>query len=282
VIKHAVDQVSAWFTREVDRWEARTRVARQRGVELFSKELEGSQLKPALPVPERVGGTFSLLMALVLVGMAVSHPQLWWLVFVAFGVGKKGLRQLAPGSRPLAAPVAAPIVHEVDALCDSVRTALAQCPEAVSSFLQQPDATIESLRATAKALDVRRLQLAREAPTAQQLADLEEARRALLVRFDTATDGLARTHLNAALESLDGQLNAQRALRATGERVEREYGSLLAALQQIKARLTVAGAAGTPVQVGALHENVARLNDELDAISDALVSVRPGEALRQD
>lgn len=304
VLRETVDKLGDAFAREVETWEEKTRAARARGVELFSKEIE--EAKAPVPVREdrrarkrreeaenasTLGGAFSLVMAAVLLSFAFRNLDFWWLIFVALGVGRKGVKQLVLASRRTQGstervvdatvlppqPVAARR-HEVDVLCDALLSDLAQSPDAVRSFLQQPEATIESLRATAKALDVRRQQLAREAP-GQQVPALEAQRQALLARFDATTDGLARTRLNSALESLDGQLSAMRSLQAVTERVEGEYTSLLAVLHELKAKLSVARSAGTPVQVGALHENLGRLNDELEAISDALLPVRSAEPL---
>ena len=42
-----------------------------------------------------IGGVFGLVLALVMVGFAVTNLQYWWLLFVALGVGSGGARQLS-------------------------------------------------------------------------------------------------------------------------------------------------------------------------------------------
>jgi DNA repair exonuclease SbcCD ATPase subunit len=133
---------------------------------------------------------------------------------------------------------------------------------------------VESLRSTSKALDARRRQLKSEGYGAQ-LSALDAQRTELLGRRELATDAIARTRLNSAIESLDNQAGALRQLVAATERVDGEYTSLLVLLQELRTRVAVARSTTSSTQLGGLRENVERLNDELEAITDAMNTHTP-------
>ena len=223
------------------------------------------------------GGVFALLVALVMMGFAVTHLQYWWLLFVAFGIGSGGVRQFAlvkkrdrqlgPGKT---GQQVAPHQHEVDALCDQLLADLKASPEVVRAFLQQPEQTVESLRVTAKAVDQRRRDLA-AADTKGQLAAVEKQRVELRARRDGSSDLEARVKFDSALRSLDGQEAALKLLVAVSERLDGEYTSLLALLQELKTRVAVARSTNTGQQLDGLEQNVQRLNAELEAITESLV-----------
>ena len=223
------------------------------------------------------GGVFALLMALVMVGFAVTHLQYWWLLFVAFGIGSGGARQLAlankrarqlgPGKTEQAV---APHQHEIDALCAQLLADLKASPEVVRAFLQQPEQTVESLRVTAKAVDQRRQDLA-AAGAKDQLVALEKQAVELKARRDGSSDVEARVKFDRALRSLDGQEAALKLLVAVSERLDGEYTTLLVLLQELKTRVAVARSTNTGHQLDGLEQNVQRLNAELQAITESLV-----------
>jgi uncharacterized protein YukE len=226
-----------------------------------------------------VGGVFGLLMALVLVAFAVGNLQYWWLVFVALGVGSGGAKQLslAAERKRLEKPQkkqddALPQQHEVDALCDQLLSDLKASPEAVRAFVQQPEATVEALRSTAKAVDQRRKDLAAQG-TKDQLLALEKQRSNLKSRRDGSADFEARAKFDGALRSLDGQEAALRLLMAVSDRLDGEYTSLVVLLQELKTRVAVARSTDGGAQLEGLQQNVQRLNAELEAITDSLQRV---------
>jgi small-conductance mechanosensitive channel len=203
------------------------------------------------------------------------------MVFVALGLAMAGAQQLQlvgerrrleRGTRRAQEeppPVPAASRHEVDVLCDQLRADLAQSPEAVRGFLQEPEKTVESLRQTCRALDERRRQLFAEAPP-ERLAALEAQRAELLRKHAEATDAQARRRLDDAAHSLRGQVEALQRLRQNAERVDGEYTSLLVLLQELRTRVSLARSAGSTTQLEGLHKSVQRLNVELDAITEAL------------
>lgn len=224
------------------------------------------------------GGVFGLLMALVLVAFAVGNLQYWWLIFVALGVGSGGARQLAWAAernrleKPQKEQDALPQQHEVDALCDQLLSDLKASPEVVRAFVQQPEATVEALRSTAKAVDQRRKDLAAQG-TKDQLGALEKQRSDLKARRDGSSDFEARAKFDGALRSLDGQEAALKQLMAVSDRLDGEYTSLVVLLQELKTRVAVARSTDGGAQLEGLQQNVQRLNAELEAITDSLQRV---------
>lgn len=303
-LNETLSRLGTALAKEVEAWEVKTRADRARVMDRVSQELgkalmskedrraarrrEREQRKAErrqreLSEASLVGGVFELLIAAAFVFFAVVRPEFWWMIFVALGVGGGGVRQLglaAARDRELGAgqPRAeapreldsrAPARHEIDALCDQLLADLKASPEAVRAFVQRPEHTVEGLRKTAKALDQRRRQLAAEdAPG--HLAGLTEQRRTLTSRRDAAQDAVARTKLDAALRSLDGQETALRQLVTATERVEGEYTSLLVLLQELQTRVRVARSATSAVQLGGLEQSVQRLSLELEAITESL------------
>ncbi len=216
------------------------------------------------------GGLFALALAAALVGFALTHEHFWWLLFVALGIGTGGAKQLSHAAerKRLAAPPA-PEKHEIDALCDQLLSDLQASPEAVRSFVQQPEKTVEALRSTAKAVDQRRRELAAE-DAKGQLAALVQQRSDLRRRRDEAGDLEARNKFDAALRSLDGQEAALRQLATVGDRLDGEYTSLLVLLQEMKTRVAVARSTASTHSLQGLEQNVQRLNAELEAITESL------------
>lgn len=237
---------------------------------------EESKREKAIENASVAGGVFGLVMALVLVGFALTHLQFWWLLFVALGVGSGGAKQLALARErerrqvELQEPLATPGPHEIDALCDQLLVDLKASPEVVRSFLQQPEQTVEALRVTAKAVDQRRKDLAASA-TKDQLAALARQRQELQDRREASVDVEARVKFDSALRSLDGQEAALNLLGAVNDRLDGEYTSLLVLLQELKTRVAVARSTNTGSQLEGLQQNVQRLNAELQAITESLV-----------
>jgi hypothetical protein len=273
VVERLEHHVNRAMTRQSRLEEKRARRAERRA-QKREEELEGAS------VP---GGVFLLAVALVCAGVALVNPQTWWLIFVALGIGSGGARQIALAQRrdraALPAPTAPTIstgptaaaTNDIDPLCDQLLADLQASPEAVRAFVVNPVQTIESLRATCHALATRRSQLGNERAL-DRLRDVEQQRRDLALRRDAAGDATARQKLNDALVSLEGQASALRQLSAAYERVDGEYTSLLVTLQELRTRVSLAKTAGSGVQLDGLKASVARLNGELEAITDALGS----------
>jgi predicted phage tail protein len=308
-LNKTLERLGSLLTTEVEAWEKRTRADRRRVMDRVSTRLNEAldkqsrrqtrrEQKAARRAARRqeerenasvAGGVFGLIIAAVLVGFAAFRPEFWWLIFVALGVGGGGARQLGlatarnrlPRGPVVQAPepiqASSPERHEIDQLCDQLLADLKASPQAVRSFLQDPEKTVEALRATSKSLDSRRQQL--EAEDAKgKLAALVTQRQALVTRIEAAVDPQAKAKLQGALGSLDGQAAALHQLTAAAERVDGEYTALLVLLQELKTRVAVARSTTSGVQLDGLQHSVQRLNAELEAITDSLRAA-PGEGL---
>jgi hypothetical protein len=295
----AVERISRKVERKLDRVihrQRRQQARRERKRRQREEQRERERQQASLP-----GGLFFIFMALVCVAFAIMRPELWWMVFVALGLGSAGARQLGLASErrrlarghqeeypkypeledeeegtqepeASAEPARAQSTHEVDVLCDQLLADLAQSPEAVRGFLKEPEKTVESLRRTCRALDERRKQLFAETPP-ERLEALRAQRGELLRKHAAATDEQARQRLDEAVHSLGGQLSALERLRGHAERVDGEYTSLLVLLQELRTRVSLAKSAGSSAQIEGLRHSVQRLNTELDAITEALDTV---------
>jgi DNA repair exonuclease SbcCD ATPase subunit len=247
------------------------------------RERREARRKESLEKATVPGAVVSLVAAAAMALFAVFQLQYWWLLFVAFGIGSDGAIELSAalerkkaltpgGSPPQPQPVVAGPVHEIDALCNQLLADLAASPEVVRGFLQQPEKTVEALRAAAKGIDARRIALTAEGSKAQ-LAALAPQRQQLEARRDGTTDPAARAKFSAALDSLDGQEAALRQLTDASDRLDGEYSSLLVLLQEMKTRVAVARSAEAGSLEG-LQQNVQRLNAELEAITASLQQVQ--------
>jgi hypothetical protein len=226
--------------------------------------------------PSAYRGYFELATGVAIFGFALTHTQFWWLLFVGFGIGSDGAKQLARASKskPVAALTEAllPELHEVDVLCDGLLRDLQASPEVVKAFLRQPERAIEQLRSAAKAVDGRRQQLAAQR-SKEQVALLEKKRIDLAARRDALTDSAARAQFESALVSLSSQAQALQHLVTTAERLEAEYVSLLALLEELKTRVMVASVSSSAPQLQAVQASVERLGLELEAIAESVQSV---------
>lgn len=281
--RHAMERltetVSRKIERSLDRQKARD-LKRQAKAELRAERRRQQREEASV-----VGGVVYLLLAAVCLAYAVLRPEFFWLLFVALGMGLSGARQfrdvaarkqLAAREEPpaLPAPAAAPAKpHEVDVLCDQLLADLKGSPEAVRSFLNDPEKTVETMRKTARSLDARRQQLLADAD-AERRAAVEQQRAELVRKRDGLQSAEAKQRLDGAIGSLDAQLAALGQLRSAAERIDGEYTSLLVLLQELRTRVAVAKTAGTTPQFEGLQQNVQRLNDELEAITGALAEVQ--------
>ncbi|MEW5741874.1 MAG: hypothetical protein AB1938_23370 [Myxococcota bacterium] len=284
--EHIGDQIAKAVERERERHERLRESKRERRAR--EKEARRAQ---QLERASGVVGVAQILAAIAFVVFAVLRPELWWLLFIALGLGVGGAKQLslaaerrrlergepAARSEPAKHPPAEDAqAHEVDVLCDQLLVDLKGAPAAVRQFVQTPEKTIAALRRTARALDARRRQLLAERP-AERLEALGPQAEALESRRDQASDPVTKQRLSEALASLEGQRDALTQLKVAAERVDGEYTSLLVSLQELRTRVAVAKTAGSEVQLAGLKDSVQRLNGELEAISEALTAVAGGQ-----
>ncbi|MDX2011859.1 MAG: hypothetical protein SFW67_16820 [Myxococcaceae bacterium] len=274
----ALGEVVHTIAAEAEKAKAREdeRKARRREEKEARRRERDARNPPSIAV-----GVVFLTAAVLCAVMGVMNPGLWWMVFVALGLGLSGAGQLASAARRRrdarpAAPLASDVTHEVDALCDQLLVDLEASPDAVKAFISEPKKTVATMRATLKALDVRRQQLLSE-DAVGRLARLERQRAEVETKRAAATDPEALARMNEALGSMAGQRQALEQLKTATERVDGEYTSLLVHLQELRTRVAVAKSTSTQVQLEGLKVSVQRLNDELGAISEAMEAVRRGD-----
>ncbi|MBL8919983.1 MAG: hypothetical protein JNJ54_14045 [Myxococcaceae bacterium] len=318
-LQKRLEKLGEQLVSDIEAWEKRTRGERAKVLDHLAHTLEGKlgqalgkiaeetekhrereerrerrreeqrRQREARQRPSTAGGIVFLLAAVICAVMGIMNPQLWWMVFVALGLGLAGAGQLAGAARHKrelgaakaettaeAQTLAAPRAHEVDVLCDQLLTDLAAAPEAVRAFVTDPQKTVSSMRTTLKSLDLRRQQLLTE-DAKGRLEAATKQRAELTARHDAATDPETKLRMEEALRSMAAQEDALRQLHVMTERVDGEYTSLLVHLQELRTRVSVAKSSSSSVQLQGLRSSVQRLNDELGAISEAMDAVRRGD-----
>lgn len=238
--------------------------------------------------PSIATGVVFLIAAVVCAVVGLTNQQLFWMIFVALGLGISGAGQLTAAARKgrevggqeleakVPEPVSQPERHEVDVVCDQLLSDLAAAPQAVRSFVSEPEKTVASMRTTLKSLDQRRKQLAAE-DAKGRLAELARQHETLTARRDSASDPPTRQRMTDALSSIAGQRHALEQLVVMAERVDGEYTSLLVHLQELRTRVSVARSTSGAVEFEGVKASVQRLNEELGAISEAMEAVRRGD-----
>jgi hypothetical protein len=304
-LQKRLEKLGEQLVSDIERWEQRTRGDRAQRLNQLSHSLESKvgeaftriaeqsarakvreedkarrrQAREARrhQQPTTAGGVVMLTIAALCAVMGVVNPNLFWMVFVALGLGLGGARQLTEASRrrpervegepPMDVKLvqqSAPAPHEVDALCDTLLAELAQAPQTVRTFISEPQQTVASMRATLKSLNQRRQQLLAEdakgrlAAAAQQRAELQQ-------RVDGTQDPETRHRLEDALHSMASQASALEQLLVMTERVDGEYTALLIHLQELRTRVSLAKSSGSTVQLEGVKASVQR--GELSPIS---------------
>lgn len=321
-LQKRLEKLGEQLVTDIEAWEKRTRAERSRVLDELTHTLEGKLGEAMTKLAEKsskldakaarrarreeerrlrreqrrdkqpsvAGGVVFLIAAVICAVMGIVNPQMWWMVFVALGLGLSGAGQLAGAARmkkELAEEAAeaepevevqktAAAPHEVDVICDQLLADLAAAPETVRTFVSDPQKTVASMRATLKSLDQRRQQLFAE-DAKGRLDAATKLRTELQTRHDTATDPETKTRMEEALRSMAGQESALKQLVVMSERVDGEYTSLLVHLQELRTRVSVAKSSHSTVQLEGLKSSVQRLNDELGAISEAMEAVRRGD-----
>ncbi len=207
---HAMDRVAEKLKRRLERRRAR-------------EERRLRRLRSGEP---RARGVMLATAAVVCLVLAVTQPHLWWLVFVALGLGLRGVQAFGsaapkepalpaaqPTSEPAKLPPVAPAkaadpaveaiaarVQRLDGACDRLLAELDSAPQAVRDFLQRPDETVKALRAASHELARRE----REVRWALDPADgerLQGERATLAGRAEAEKDPVSKSRLGAALEA---------------------------------------------------------------------------------
>jgi hypothetical protein len=255
-------------------------------------------------------GYVQLVAAVVLALFAAFNPDLWWLIFVALGVGTQGVRVLAtspeaeagersgaeseaedarPGrgdrkARKARASGAPPEPEDprdarVDAVCARILAELAASPEGVRDLGSRPEQTIEALRSTCRELTRREREL-RALTGPDDDRRLAAEREQLVARIAGEEDAIVRQRLEGALQALDGQQQQRRELSVSAARFEAEHtrlGYTLEGMYTQLLRVRSADAVSRDLAGAGLRQSVEQLGEEIDAVAQALEEVNRGD-----
>ena len=299
------DHVGSWGAhlekKERRKWERR--MARERWREEQRARKRQRELEEANPL---MGWVFALV-ALVMAGMAVINVhELWWLIFVALGMGSAAAgilgrarqhRQLQEGQRQgtgageearEAAPEAPgkgraealrqaedPRTARVDTLCDKLLAEFRAGPGVLREVVHQPEQTVEGLRKSCHELARRERELRALSPPEEERR-LEEERARLAARVEAERDGVVKERLEGALRLLDEQRKQRAELATAASRLEAEHMRLYYTLENLYTqvlRVRSADAAGADVAGAGLRRSVEQLGLEMDAVAEALEEV---------
>ncbi len=287
-----------------ERVTARLAEKRQRQVERRQRrreqQLERSRHDSAAVPRAVVSGA----VAVVCLVLAVLNPELWWLVFVALGLGSSAASAFARAARsrreeraaqadqaesgraveevgaaePAAAePVAAapeppdPRVARVQALCDKILAELESGPPVVREVVTEPRATIGGLRQACIEIARREREL-RTVLAAQEEATLLAERDGLAGRLSSERDEIVRDRLGQALRALEQQLAHRAELTTAATRLEAEITRILYTLENLNMQLLRARSTdiGAPELGGKLRGSLRDLGSQIDAVAEAL------------
>lgn len=252
--------------------------------------------------------------SLVMFGMAIRQPWLWWMVFPAFGfamaaagiltawarrrpeesLARSGVEvTIVPPPKPIAAspkiegfPEAAAIAARqarVEEICDRLLSELKSAPQVVRELIRKPDETVEALRAASAELARREREL-RGALTETGEEQLQAERAALEARIGAEPDEVVHGGLSSALEALDVQLAQRKELSRVAARIEAEGTRILYSLESLRARVLrvrAADATGTGPAGEGLREGLEQLSREMDAVATALEEVHAAGTVRR-
>jgi hypothetical protein len=245
--------------------------------------------------------------AVVMAGMAVvrSH-ELWWLIFVALGMGSAAAgilgraRQLekarlqeeakqgtasredardetpeVPGKAEAPRQAEDPRTARVDALCDKLLAELRAGPGVLRDVVHQPEQTVEGLRKSCHELARREREL-RSLSTPEDERRLEEERARLSARVESERDAVVKERLVKTLRLLDEQRGQRAELATAASRLEAEHMRLYYTLENLYTqvlRVRSADAASADVAGAGLRRSVEQLGREMDAVAEALEEV---------
>lgn len=253
--------------------------------------------------------------AVAMLSMAFNQPAfLWWLVFPAFGFGMAAAAHISMAARrrrqkaeeqsrvevtivpprkavesetvpsdPKIAAIAARVTR-VDGICEKLLAELKTAPKVVHELIRKPEETVEALRSASHELARREKEL-RAAITEEGDQRLSVERTELAARAEVETDGVVKSRLAQALQSLDEQLAQRAELATSAARIEAEGTRILYSLESLRAQVlrTWAADSTSPDVAGeGLRHGLELLNKEMDAVATALEEIHTSDAAQTE
>lgn len=292
-LKRAGQGLAVWVADRAEEHAERARENQEKRRDRKRRERAERRAEQQAQAEERLARTSPLegwalaIAALACVILAVANrSDLWWLVFVALGLGMRGARILGfhqrreavagarrdaeAAARRLAADPVEARIHE---RCDRLLAVVKESPESVRAFLTRPEETIETLRKTCLDLRARERAL-RSLVDPQQLAGLERERLGLAARVELETDPVIRDRLGGALAALEQQRDQHALLVRNANRLEAEQTRLGYTLDGLHAQIVrVQVAGGGEGATDGLRQSIETLRAEVGTLADALDEV---------
>ncbi|WNG13965.1 hypothetical protein [Cystobacter fuscus] len=292
-----------WASR-VERQHRRKELRRERREQRRERERARKERRKEEARANPFQGVVFALAALVMAGMAIySFEEMWWLIFVALGLGSsaagtfwrarqlevvqrarlgEGLEQGTPVAEPVRAAAPAPAREgedprraRVDVLCDKLLGELRSGPGVLRDVVHQPEQTVEGLRKSCHELARRERELRSLSPPEEERR-LEEERARLSARVESETDAVVKERLEKTLRLLDEQRQQRAELATAASRLEAEHMRLFYTLENLYTqvlRVRSADAASADVAGAGLRRSVEQLGLEMDAVASALEEV---------
>jgi hypothetical protein len=253
-------------------------------------------------------GIVTAVAAVICAVMAITNPHLWWLVFVALGLGTDAAKTFGRAARsrraepekqadgreavedarpsatatrmpepiakaipPLPAEPLDPRVARIQSLCDKLLAELESGPPIVREVVTEPKATIGGLRQACIEIARREREL-RSVLAAQEEGALAADRDALAARVSTERDEIVRDRLGQALRALDEQIAHRAELATAASRLEAENTRILYTVESLHMQLLRARSTdmGAPELGGKLRDSLRDLGTQIDAVAEAL------------
>jgi chromosome segregation ATPase len=178
------------------------------------------------------------------------------------------------------APASAdPRQARIEAACTRIEDELAQSPASVHEVLGDSSQIAQALRSTCEGLLARERTLRAES-TPEALSFLEKEQAELEQRAGSATDARVRASLQSAVAAIAEQRRQRILLRDNADRLDAEVTRLSWTLDAMATQLVRLRTAGESVQAPpaqAMFASVRQLQEEIDAIADALEEVGGGQ-----
>jgi len=221
-------------------------------------------------------GLVYAVLAVAVIIMAIRMPHLWWLLFVALGMGTRAAKAFSAASReetvtedkdnlegtdekqeeatsarpaakthqgsvspPQTGPTSSAVSEadaRIEALCDKLLAEVRGGPPVLRDVVRNPEQTVEALRKSCLDLSRREREL-RSLSSPEDDQRLAREREALESRISAEADEVTRSRLTEALAALDAQRRQRAELLVAASRLGAEHTRLYYTLENLYAQM---------------------------------------------
>ncbi len=230
------------------------------------------------PVAKAEGAVFSIAAVVFLVLSFTT--DMWWMAFIALGMGISAAQRFAssaaapalPGTTQSESTTKDPRAARIDEVCDKLKQVIAESPKSVREFLSsQPEQTVDALRQACHDL-LRRETALRQLASTEEKARLEQDRENLRERIAATDDDVVRARLVQALAALEQQRAQFAQVQKQADRLDAErvrLGHTLDGLYAQVLSLRTADAGSMDLAGSGLRVSLERMREELSALAQA-------------